>query len=71
MYLFLNGFSRIQGSGDQDGDRPGSRASQDGSKAAGMSSSTSATLVPGKNRTISAPTSPLKEKKASFFGKVL
>ena len=36
----------------------------------GMSSSTSGTMYQGKVRTTSAPTSPLKEKKASFFGKV-
>ena len=35
-----------------------------------MSSSTSGTMYQGKVRTTSAPTSPLKEKKASFFGKV-
>ena len=36
----------------------------------GMSSSTSGTMYQGKVRTTSAPTSPLKEKKAGFFGKV-
>ena len=41
--------------------RPGSQMEQ------GMSSSTS---FQNKSKTTSAPTSPLKEKKSSFFGKV-
>ena len=41
-----------------------------GNQNPGMSSSTSGTMYQGKVRTTSAPTSPLKEKKASFFGKV-
>jgi hypothetical protein len=36
----------------------------------GMSSSTSGSAFQNKSKTTSAPTSPLKEKKASFFGKV-
>ena len=36
----------------------------------GMTGSNSGTMNQGKSKTTSAPTSPLKEKKASFFGKV-
>ena len=36
----------------------------------GMSSSTSGSAFQTKSKTTSAPTSPLKEKKSSFFGKV-
>lgn len=35
----------------------------------GMTSSTSGTAIQAKSKTTSAPTSPLKEKKSSFFGK--
>ena len=45
--------------------RPGSQMEQ------GMTSSTSGTAIQNtKSKTTSAPTSPLKEKKSSFFGKV-
>jgi len=43
--------------------RPGSQMEQ------GMSSSTSGSAFQNKSKTTSAPTSPLKEKKSSFFGK--
>jgi len=64
----------------EDNERPGSRSSSQMENPGGnnpttpnnpsMSSSTSGTMYQGKVRTTSAPTSPLKEKKASFFGKV-
>ena len=44
--------------------RPGSQMEQ------GMSSSPSGSVFQNKSKTTSAPTSPLKEKKSSFFGKV-
>lgn len=61
-------YYRMQGSEQQqpnDGppSRPGSQMEQ------GMTSSTSGTIQ-NKSKTTSAPTSPLKEKKSSFFGKV-
>jgi len=43
--------------------RPGSQMEQ------GMSSSPSERAIQNKSKTTSAPTSPLKEKKSSFFGK--
>ena len=64
-------FFRVQGGGDQNADpppRPGSQIDQHTQQ--GMSSSTSGTAFQGKSKTTSAPTSPLKEKKSSFFGKV-
>ena len=49
---------------DKEGIWPGSQMEQ------GMSSSTSGSAFQTKSKTTSAPTSPLKEKKSSFFGKV-
>ena len=49
--------------------RPGSQM-EGGQQPPGMSSSTSGNAIQSKSKTTSAPTSPLKEKKSSFFGKV-
>ena len=66
LKLILN-LSRVQGDqSNTDGPppRPGSQMEQ------GMSSSPSGSAFQNKSKTTSAPTSPLKEKKSSFFGKV-
>ncbi len=56
------------------GDRPTSRTSQNqdgqGQDPKGVTSSTSGNVGQNRSKTTSAPTSPLKEKKGSFFGKV-
>ena len=67
MLKLISNLSRVQGDqSNTDGPppRPGSQMEQ------GMSSSPSGSAFQNKSKTTSAPTSPLKEKKSSFFGKV-